>query len=907
MTDPPENTDAETDEEPPETEASSIEERAKLLYTKGGEHLGARDVAEGLRVMGAYIDTYKPSKPMDLEALTAAVEALKVKVATPSPADLRENVASVHYTGSVWEVAVIEEGLSLNGRLYSREVLEKSLPIWEGQDVCVYGFEPGKQDHIPEAIERAFPEGTYLNKAGFLRNVTGRVNESGVYQVIAEFAVTNVALRSEMLETHNLGGRLPGFSIHAYGDAVPGTHQGRKCSIVTDLAGVRELTIVSKPAAGGRALRLVAAESTSTEENQMNLQKLRQLMASRQPGLAGFIAKLDDTNLLEAVQDSLKESPDQMIKFALALLAKGNTEDAISALEMALEGDAPAPAEEPAEEMPPALASIATESADVLALRNTIALDRCERILDKALTESALPEVAAAQIRAEFGGKQFAESTLAKSIADKRALLAVNAGGRAVVESAPRNPHISVMLESADKTQIGLNLMMGVDPDELFKSGNITESELRQYNDIKRHPNLLRPRRLYQEMSGDWGMTMNSRLSEAITQSSYSGALGTSINLVLAQAQRTRQTAGWENIVAQEDSDNLLDETNIIMGGYDILPDVSEGANYTDLGNPKEYSMTLSVGKKGGYVSITEEAIINDRIGAFTHLRDSARDAGFSSLDRLAWNLVTGTVGGTLNGDTSYDGIVHYHASHFNTASTAFSQAGLAAAHTQLANTRKVAFVTALDDATDVNTSDTTFVVDSTAGMQAGGYFRIDSEICRVTTVDSATQLTVVRAQQGTTAAAHLDNAVIVGFGGQLELGQSVAMGWGPEFYIIAPNELRSAVYEVLGSQYVAGAANFNANYFQGMYQDGLVKPIFVPSARLGGDSNNWFTAVPHQLSPMLKIRYFNGQRAPQVQDETPLSGDAFLADKMKFRVKFRFGGKALGHEGRTGNIVSGG
>ncbi len=893
MTDPPENADSATPEKPPETEASSVE----------GRQLGAFHNSSRHSLIGV--------DPATVAAIAEAVEMLNAK-----PTDLRENVAPPVYNGSVWEIAVIEEGLSKNGRFYSREVLEKSIPLWENADVCVYGWSPKQQqtenlDHVPSEVENALPNGTYLNRSGFLRNVKGRINESGRFEVIAEFAVTNEALRSEMLETHNLGGRLPNFSIHAFGEAAPGVRDGRKCSVITQIAAVKELTIVSKPAAGGRTLRLVAAESTSTEENQMNLQKLRAFVAGRQPkAMAALVESMEDKSLLTAAAELLAESDSKLLKMALALIDKGNLEDAKTALEMALEDEGSAPAEPPAEDVP-MMAAAATESApretaELAALREAIALDKCERILDRKLTESALPEVALAQIREEFAGKAFREADLDKSIAAKRALLAVNAGGRAVIESAPRNPHISVMLESADKTQIGLNLMMGVDYDELFKSGNCTESDKRTADEIKRHPNLIRPRRLYQEMSGDWGMSMNSRLSEAITTSTYSNALGTSINLVLAQAQRTRQSPGWDNIIVQEDKDNLLDDTNIILGGYDILPDVSEGANYTDLGNPKEYSVALSIGKKGGYVSITEEAIINDRIGAFQHMRDSARDAGFSSLDRLAWSLVAGAAGGTVNGDTSFDGTVHYHANHFNTATSAFSQAALTVAHTQLANTRKISFVTALNDGDDINSSDTAVVVDDASGIQIGAYISIDAEIMRVIGVSTNT-LTVVRAQQGTTAASHVDNAVVTCYGGQLDLSQSTAMGWGPEFYLIAPNELRGTVYEVLGSQYVAGSPNFNANYLQGMFQDGLIKPLFVPSSRLGGDTNNWYTCVPYQLSPMLKVVYFNGQRAPQVVDETPLSGDNFLADKMKFRVRFRIGGKALGHVGRTGNIVSGG
>lgn len=887
MTDPPTHSDDATPEKPPETEASSIEGTLRGIVTDIGFYNEA-----GERV----------STPEQEAALVEQINS------TPAPMDLREQQSAPTYTGSVWEVVVIREGMSLNGRFYPREALEASLPLWENADVCAYGFNPDKLDHIPTAVEEGMPEGTYSNRAGFLRNVRGAVNESGRYEVIAEFAVTHPTVRSEMLETHNLGGRLPGFSIHAYGDAMPGIREGRKCSVITAITGVRELTIVSKPAAGGRALRLVAAESTpSTEENQMNLQKLRAYVCGRQPkAMSGIINAMEVAPLLESAAELLAESDDRMVKFAISLLKAGKVDEAAEALEMLI--DAPA-AEEPApaEEMPPMMASATTESKEAKDLREAreeFRIDKCERILEKRLAESALPEVAVTQIRDEFAGKVFEAAALDKSIAAKRALLAVNAGGRAVVESAPKVHRAEVLLESSDKVQMGFNLMMGVDP---TKIEGITESELQAYRDLQKHPRVIRPRALYQAATGDYDMQLNARsLREAATTSTYSNALGTSINLMLAQHQKSRPVQGWQNIIREVDSDNLKQQDRIILGGFSTLPDVAEGANYTDLGNPKEFAVNYTIGKKGGYYQVTEEAVINDSLGIFEKLRDSVRDAGFQTLDRFAWNMVVGNAaGGGINTDNSYDGVDIYHASHFNTATTALGYAGLVAAHNQLANAWKMSVVTALDDATDVNTSDTTFVVDSTQGFQAGQYFRIDSEICRVTTVDSATQLTVVRAQEGTTAAAHLDNAVIVGFGGKLELEQSTSNGWGPQFFVIVPTDLRGTLMETLQSGYVSGAANFSANYMQDLYKNGEIKPIVVPSSYLGGDKTNWYTAVPWQLNPTMEISYFNGQRAPQVQDETPLSGDHFLADKMKFRIKFRFGGLNLAHEGRTGNIVA--
>lgn len=70
----------------------------------------------------------------------------------------------------------------------------------------------------------------------------------------------------------------------------------------------------------------------------------------------------------------------------------------------------------------------------------------------------------------------------------------------------------------------------------------------------------------------------------------------------------------------------------------------------------------------------------------------------------------------------------------------------------------------AINDATDINSTDTAIVYDTLAGgtIVAGDYILIDSEYMRVTANDTGTNtLTVQRGIWGSTAAAHLDNAVI--------------------------------------------------------------------------------------------------------------------------------------------------
>ena len=58
--------------------------------------------------------------------------------------------------GKVWEVTVIKAGVSKNNNLYTKEVLDRACPLFEGAPVGIYEFvdTPGRQefDHAPQWI-----------------------------------------------------------------------------------------------------------------------------------------------------------------------------------------------------------------------------------------------------------------------------------------------------------------------------------------------------------------------------------------------------------------------------------------------------------------------------------------------------------------------------------------------------------------------------------------------------------------------------------------------------------------------------------------------------------------------------------------------------------------------------------
>lgn len=907
---------------------------ASKKYTKIAKDLGdeyqamieANELAKGIQEAGklGIASGKNLRKFIDLAKATA-------------DAPLREEIlvlenAPLTRTGKIWEVIVIREGLSLNGTYYTREALEDSIPLWEGQEVCFYGWDPSKRGHVPSNVEEAFPEGTYGNNCGFIRGVKGG-EYNGRYCLIAEFVCTNEALRNQLLETYEAGGRMPGFSIHAYTnpDNFPvEIREGRKVRVIYEIIRTKELTLVDKPAAGGIATRLIAGQTPNQmeEEPKMDLSKVRAFVAGRLPEKA--VAEMTEGSLMESAAFFLKEmdGAKSLVELALKFLSEGKAEEAKAALEMAMGAAGAAPEAAPVEEEPmgeepmyegrqrknemrgisePAITEAVqrAEAAEkrLAAFEQRAALREAKATLNEKLTEAKLPEAFAAKVRKQFDGRLFEAAELDAEIADMQKLVPVKESDGDAKIGGQNVPRVQVIAESADKFQAAFDVFMGY---KWKQDKSLTEAQKELYRSVDGTRPTKSSRALYEMGSGDYTGTRAGKrgsLTESVNNTTFSNALDTSITRILQFDFSNMPDAKWQNFVKEVPGETLLQRDRTIIGGIGMLPVVAEGGTYQDMSQPKEYTSSYSLEKRGGYYSVTEEAVLNDRIDALRGLPDKIRNAALEAEKTLVYKALIGDLGGGgINTDTSYTGVAHYNAAHGNYSTTALSNAALIAARLMTKRFMVFATETALNDATDINTTDTTVTVDSSAGIRAGMYIRIDSEYMKVTAV-SGNDLTVVRAARGTTAAAHLDNAKVFSYSGMLpwEANGGFAMN------IIVPTELEDEAFAAVASQFLPGGANNDVNNLYADYAAGRIQIVAEDSIYLGGDTTNWFTAVPWQVAPGLEFGYLDGQRIPQVINQTQdFVDDVFLADTMKIKVKHRIGANNMFHEGRTGHIVSG-
>lgn len=174
--------------------------------------------------------------------------------------------------GKEWEVILIEAGFSKNvgeggrRRYYPADVLRRDKHIFEGLPACVYHF-GDKFDHLPDEGWKVHPEGYASNTVGVYQNIRfmefQRPDGSKGEGLVGNLHILegHKWLRENMLDAWNSGApHLFQFSIDAEGEAEAGEVEGQPAEIVTKLVQAASTDVVSRAAAGGSLMRLVASD-----------------------------------------------------------------------------------------------------------------------------------------------------------------------------------------------------------------------------------------------------------------------------------------------------------------------------------------------------------------------------------------------------------------------------------------------------------------------------------------------------------------------------------------------------------------------------------------------------------------------------------------------------------------------
>lgn len=263
-------------------------------------------------------------------------------------------------------VTLIKPGWSANGRYYSRTVLAKAAPMFEGTKAYF--------DHPSNADLKNRPERSVRDIAGWYENVTqeadGRI--AGDLVVIATEAMP--IIKAAITRNPNLAG----LSINALGSTRMGEAEGRKGQLVEDIAKANSTDIVTTPAAGGTFERLLASDTD------------------------GFTRDLLEAMPLTELQDVLREARPDLIT---AFKAEWKTVRDTQAMEtLRAEADtAKQQASHLTEEKRAAQAAL-TEALD------TITALRKERLVDSLLEDRKLPIKVRQELKTKLMGAADSEA-----------------------------------------------------------------------------------------------------------------------------------------------------------------------------------------------------------------------------------------------------------------------------------------------------------------------------------------------------------------------------------------------------------------------------------------------------------------------------------------------------------------
>ncbi|HEX4039070.1 MAG TPA: hypothetical protein VHX37_13500 [Acidobacteriaceae bacterium] len=445
-----------------------------------------------------------------------------------------------------------------------------------------------------------------------------------------------------------------------------GVVEGKKCLVAESLGKLYSVDLCIRAGAGGEFLTAAAfagndiavAQQAAVIPQSTVIAQQRTARSGNRGGAAsateGASMKKSILQLLEALrQKNPARCAELSLKFA-------NTAEA--EYPAFLETVTTAMTEAPAATVTTAEAQGILHEAQRLQSRNRI---------EVKLTDSKLGEPAKKLVREHLESALVAEASIADAAIDaeitrvRDAFAAYSNVGRVQPASVR-----GVTLDSTEKLQLAMEAALGVK--EAATKGVPAFRGLRE---------------AYVQITGDHDLSKLTRgggfqghvlASEAVLTGDFPNILLNSMTKRLLQDWAELALDGLSQLYATAPISDYKLQDRVREGYFSELSTVSEGAAYTEISYPTDELVTYQLGKYGNLLTISEETIRNDDLGAIARFPGRLARAGRWTLKNYITNFFVN------NPNYTADSVAWFASGHSNLGSAALSQESLIAAEISL-------------------------------------------------------------------------------------------------------------------------------------------------------------------------------------------------------------------------------
>jgi hypothetical protein len=442
----------------------------------------------------------------------------------------------------------------------------------------------------------------------------------------------------------------------------PGVVEGKQCMVAESLGELYSVDLCQRAGAGGRFLTAASFAGNSLRDAQLRA------VNPQSTAIAPIRPRASHSGANAAGGASMKSKLLQLLKLL-------NAKNAARGAELSLEFANVAEAEYDGffdkvtaalAEGAPAAAVTAEAVASILADAQRV---QSRNRIETKLTDSKLAEPAKKLARTHLEAKLTAEANVTDATIDAE-IAGVREAFAAFDNVGTVRGRTIVGLETADKMALAMEAAMGVK--ESIGKGVPAFRGLREaYTTTTGDFDL-------SKLSSGGGFTVSRLASEAVATGDFPNLLLNSMTKRLLQDYAELALDGLDMLYLPQTISDFKVQDRVREGYFGEFSTVAEAGTYTEIAKPTDERVSYSVAKKGNLLTISEETIRNDDLGAIARFPGRLARAGRFTLKTFITNFFVN------NPNFGADTVAWFHATHSNLGTAALSQDALIAARVLL-------------------------------------------------------------------------------------------------------------------------------------------------------------------------------------------------------------------------------